>query len=379
MSAKQEYFETPGHVIAASIVVPLLDLLALAIRFHIRRKLKHGLKADDWLILLATVLTIGMGITLIYGVAHKSIAYRFKVPQNLEDDPFAAATPQAALTGKIELAVLLMLPLVLGFIKASFLTFYMRIFSVNNRDWRHNLLLGMICFIALWATAFFFAQLFGCRLNFYAYWRSTNDFLTKCVHTEQLFLTLSITDFITDVVLIIIPLPLIWQLNMSRRKKIAMLLIFSLGAVTIAASLTRLIFTAKIVQRGFNPKDDPIFVITNGLYWGVVECSVGILAADLPTLQSVTRLPAWKSLKSTSKSLWDITSLKSKLLKSKASQMSSRRDPDTSQADLRTSKNDSISFHSAGRQGKVSEEEFLGIEMSNLNGTHESVSVLIKQ
>ncbi|KAI0486502.1 hypothetical protein F4859DRAFT_470568 [Xylaria cf. heliscus] len=259
MPAKQEYFETPGHVIAASIVVPAIDLLALVIRFHIRRKLKHGLKADDWLVLLATALTLGMGITLIYGVAHKSIAYRFEVPKDLEDNPFAAATPQAALTGKIQLAILLMLPLTLGLIKASFLAFYMRIFSVNNRGWIHNFLLGMICFVALWTTAFFFAQLFACRLDFYAYWRSTHDLLTKCVQTKQLFLALSITDFITDVALIIIPLPLIWQLNLSQRKKIAILLIFSLGAVSVAASLTRLIFTAKLVQRGFDPNDDPIW------------------------------------------------------------------------------------------------------------------------
>ncbi|KAI1314055.1 plasma membrane protein Pth11-like protein [Xylaria venustula] len=370
MSIKQEYFETPGHVIAASIVVPFLDVLALGIRFHIRRKLKHGLKADDWLILFATALTIGMGITIIFGVAHKSLACRFKIPHELEDDPFAVSTPQAALTGKIQFALLLMLPLILGLIKASFLAFYMRIFLVNNRGWRHNLLLGMICFVALWATAFFFAQLFGCRLNLYAYWRSTHDLLTKCMHTEMSYLVLSITDFITDVVLIIIPLPLIWQLNMSWRKKIAVLLIFFLGVVSTASSLTRLVFFAKIFQRGFNPKDDPILIITSGLYWGVVECSVGILAADLPTLQSITGVPAWESLMSTSKSLWDITSSKAKLLKSRASQISSRGGSDTSPAELLTSENDGISFRSAGRQGKVSEEEILGTEMSNLNGTH---------
>ncbi|KAI0556236.1 plasma membrane protein Pth11-like protein [Xylaria curta] len=345
MSAKQEYFETPGHVIAASIVVPVVDLLALAIRFHIRRRLRHGLKADDWLILLATVLTLGMGITLIYGVARKSIAYRFEVPPDLEDNPFAAATPQAALTGKIQLAVLLMLPLTLGLIKASFLAFYMRIFSVNKRGWKHNFLLGMICFIALWTTAFFFAQLFGCRLNFYAYWRSTYDLLTKCVQTEQLFLALSITDFITDIVLIIIPLPLMWQLNLSLRKKIAILLIFSVGIVSVAASLTRLVFTAKIVRRGFDPNDDPIFVITNGLYWGVVECSVGILAADLPTLQFIVRIPAWESLMSTSKSLWNIIASKAQLLKSKVSQMSLRR----ASADSQTPKDDSICVHLGAR------------------------------
>ncbi|KAI1196094.1 hypothetical protein F5X97DRAFT_224956 [Nemania serpens] len=367
MAVKQEYFETPGHVIAASIVVPVIDVLALAIRFHLRRRLKHGLKADDWLIFLATALTLGMGITLIYGVVHKSIAYRFEVPEGLKHDPFAAATPQAALTGKIQLAVLLMLPLVLGLIKASFLAFYMRIFAVNKRGWVHKFLLGMIWFIALWTTAFFFAQLFGCRLDFYAYWRSTNDLLTKCVQTKQLFLALSITDFITDVVLIIIPLPLIWKLNLSRRKKIAILLIFSLGAVSVAASLTRLIFTAKLVGDGFNPNDDPIFVITNGLYWGVVECSVGILAADLPTLQSIVRMPAWESLTSTSKSIWGITSSKAQLLKSKASQISLRRDPDRPSAELRTTKNNSSYVQSLDRQGKVSEEAMLSVELSNLD------------
>ncbi|KAI1275617.1 plasma membrane protein Pth11-like protein [Xylaria sp. FL0933] len=370
MAAKQEYFETPGHVIAASIVVPVVDLLALAIRFHIRRKLKHGLKADDWLILLATVLTLGMGITLIYGVAHKSLAYRFEVPQDLEDDPFAATTSQAALTGKIQLAVLLMLPLILGLIKASFLAFYMRIFSVDKRGWIHKLLLGMLCFVSLWTTAFFFAQLFGCRLDFYAYWRSTHDLLTKCVQTKQLFLALSITDFITDVVLLLIPVPLIWQLNWSRRKKLAVLLIFSLGAVSVAASLTRLIFTTKLVQKGFDPNDDPIFVITNGLYWGVVECSVGILAADLPTLQFVVRVPAWESLMSTSKNLWDITSSKAQLLKTKASHISLRRDPDRPSGDLRIPKNDSISIHSASRQGKATEEAIWGTELSTLNRSH---------
>ncbi|KAI0518400.1 plasma membrane protein Pth11-like protein [Xylaria bambusicola] len=383
MPAKQEYFETPGHVVAASIVVPVIDLLALTLRFHLRRKLKHGLKADDWLILLATVLTLGMGITLIYGVARKSIAYRFEVPQIFEEDPFAAATPQAALTGKIQLAVLLMLPLTLGLIKASFLAFYIRIFSVNRNGWVHRFLLGMMCFVALWTTAFFLAQLFACRLDFYAYWRSTHDLLTKCVQTKQLFLALSITDFITDVVVIVIPLPLvsitrinqllysstktqekIWRLNFSRRRKIAMILIFSLGAVAVAASLTRLVFTARIAQDGFNPNDDPIFVITNGLYWGVVECSVGILTADLPTLHFIMRIPAWESLASTTKDIWNATSSKAHLLKSKASQISIRRPS----ADSQPPKNDSISIHSARKPVKVSEEEAWGMELPEIRG-----------
>lgn len=108
-------------------------------------------------------------------------------------------------------------------------------------------------------------------------------------------------------------------------------------------------------------------VITNGLYWGVVECSVGILAADLPTLQSIVRMPAWESLTSTSKSIWGITSSKAQLLKSKASQISLRRDPDRPSAELRTTKNNSSYVQSLDRQGKVSEEAMLSVELSNLD------------
>ncbi|KAI8631539.1 plasma membrane protein Pth11-like protein [Xylariaceae sp. FL1651] len=363
MVAKQEYFETPGHVIAACTVLPVLDLLATIFRFQLRTKFKHGLKADDWLILIATVRA-----TLIYGVVHKSIAHRFEVPVDMAHDPFAVATPQAALTGKIQFAVWLMLPLTLGCIKTSFLAFYMRIFA-NHGGWTHKLLLGMIVFIAFWATAFFFAQVFACRLDFYAFWRSTHDLLTKCVQTEQFFLALSITDFITDIAIISIPIPLVLRLNLSRRKKIAIVLIFSLGAVSVAASLTRLIFTSNLTRKGFDRSYDPIFFITNGLYWGIVECSVAILAADLPTLQSVLRIPAWETLMSKGRTVWDITSSRTHLLKSKVSKFSLRRDRDGHSMDSKTPKNDSISLHSTTKQGKLSEGATLGIEMPTLDRT----------
>ncbi|KAI1258851.1 plasma membrane protein Pth11-like protein [Xylariaceae sp. FL1019] len=369
MVAKQQYFETPSHVIAACTVLPFVDLLTVVVRFRLRRKLKHGLKADDWLILIATVLTLGMGATIIYGVAKHSIAHRFVVPMDMAHDPFAASTPQAALTGKIQLAVLLMLPLTLGCIKGSFITFYMRIFAVSRWGWTHKLLLSMSVLVALWTTAFFFAQLFACRLDFYAYWRSTNDLLTKCVETEQLFLALSITDFVTDIAIITIPIPLVWRLNLSRQRKIVIVLIFSLGAVSIAASLTRLIFTSNLVRNGFDPNDDTIFVITNGLYWGAVECSVAILAANLPTLQSVLRISTWETLISKSRTVWDITSSKTHIIRSKASKFSLRRERDGQSIDSRSAKNESMSLHSTVRQGETSAEPNLGIEMPTLDRT----------
>lgn len=49
------YFQTPSHVIAAGIGLPLLDIAAVLLRFAARKKQRQSLKADDWLLIPATV------------------------------------------------------------------------------------------------------------------------------------------------------------------------------------------------------------------------------------------------------------------------------------------------------------------------------------
>lgn len=51
----QHYYQTPGHVIAAGMVLSALDIVAVILRFKARREGKQPLKADDWLLLPATV------------------------------------------------------------------------------------------------------------------------------------------------------------------------------------------------------------------------------------------------------------------------------------------------------------------------------------
>lgn len=53
--AMPKYYETAEHVIAASIALPIVDILAVALKFRIRRIQKHPWKADDWCLVPATV------------------------------------------------------------------------------------------------------------------------------------------------------------------------------------------------------------------------------------------------------------------------------------------------------------------------------------
>lgn len=109
-----------------------------------------------------------------------------------------------------------MLPLALGCVKASFLFFYLRIFVVNRKSLASYLLGGLIVLVTLWSVAFFIAALFQCGTNFWAIWGSTMDLVQNCTETMQLVLAVCITGFITDIAIILAPIPLVRNLRSPR-------------------------------------------------------------------------------------------------------------------------------------------------------------------
>jgi hypothetical protein len=82
---------------------------------------------------------------------------------------------------------------------------------------------------------------------------------------------------------------------MSTGRKIAVIGIFSLGALTIAASITRMIVFIQAVQqlkKDFKSSGDNDLITTAGLYWSMIESGLGLLAACLPTIYHLLRKQA---------------------------------------------------------------------------------------
>lgn len=63
-----KYYQRPGHVIAASMVLSVVDVITVGLRFWLRKRQRQPLKADDWLAIPATV---GASIYSIYLVRSK--------------------------------------------------------------------------------------------------------------------------------------------------------------------------------------------------------------------------------------------------------------------------------------------------------------------
>ncbi|KAI1169854.1 hypothetical protein F4777DRAFT_571610 [Nemania sp. FL0916] len=300
------YITEPGYVITAAILISLLDIVAVSLRFFARKKQKEKLKADDWLMIPSIILVTAIGISITYGVAKRSIAYPTEIPPDFNGDPLDITTPQITLIYKIQWAFDLMLPVAFGCIKSSFLLFYRRIFVVNRKSAINYLLTGLIIIVVLSSAGFFFASLFQCRLKFSTLWGTTSGIVENCVDTMHLVLSVCITGFILDIIIITTPIPLVWRLNLSLAKKISIVGVFLLGSVSIVASLLRLINLAKLVAQGFS--GDGLLVVTQYLYWGVVESGVAIIAACLPTLQFLIRKHSWEPTIEAMKNIFSVKS-----------------------------------------------------------------------
>lgn len=162
----------------------------------------------------------------------------------------------------------------LGLNKLSILCFYRRIFCDGKRAGSDPYSLstyGMIWLVALWTIAMFFSDVFMCKTHFWQIVSLTDH--SSCYHAPPHYKFDIAADFTFDVVILILPIPLVglfiamsvmkltekvWQLQMPTSRKIAIILTFLLGITfvstcnpqcshltlgsAVAASLTRLLW-----------------------------------------------------------------------------------------------------------------------------------------
>ena len=172
--------------------------------------------------------------------------------------------------------------LTFGFTKLSVLFLYRRIFT---GDIFRRALWIMYSIVAMWTIAFFFCNLLQC-------WPiSTNWALfgydpANCIETTTMYLAQSWSDVLTDVMILSMPAPCIWALQMSTKHKFGVIGIFLTGFLTVGAGVAKLVVYYHIQYESLvlsNP--DISYLLTPSLYWPMVESSLGIVGACLPLLR----------------------------------------------------------------------------------------------
>ncbi|KAF9894160.1 hypothetical protein FE257_009133 [Aspergillus nanangensis] len=250
----------------------------VGLRFWARTS-KRGasLSYDDWFLLVALAFAYGTGVCCILGGAYGIGKHIWVVDEN-----------DVLMSMKIIFAYVVLYATTVPMVKLSVLLLYRRIFRLT---WTlyfcaflsigYTIAVVTTISLACVPTTFFWTQwvdpLSGghCRINLY-----------------QFYLWNGVANLFTDVIILCLPMPIVWSLQMPKGQKWAISGIFLLGGFVCVATIIRIWSITKM-----KVSVDITWVIGDAMIWSNVEPCIGIVSACLPTirplLQRIPMLRLW--------------------------------------------------------------------------------------
>ncbi|KAF2790860.1 hypothetical protein K505DRAFT_364341 [Melanomma pulvis-pyrius CBS 109.77] len=254
--------------VASTFIV--LEVTIVILRVMSRRIISARLAWDDIFIFPSLLFCLGLcalGIieTKIAGVGrHLDVLFVY--------DPAALVH-----WGKAGYAIEQLYCIAVVFPKLSILASYLRIF-LDRRYRIITYVLGGV--IAATGIAGVVTSLASCQ-PFSARYQSPEYADQHCINTLAYWRWISLPNILTDVIMLVLPLPILWGLRMSKKDRVALILIFVTGSIGIVTSVIRfsVFFNVKALAT------DGTYISADLAVWSLVEPGMYLLAACLPTIR----------------------------------------------------------------------------------------------
>ncbi|KAB5522976.1 CFEM domain-containing protein [Coniochaeta sp. 2T2.1] len=170
----------------------------------------------------------------------------------------------------------------LSLTKVSILFFYLKVFPGKRfRYVVYTLIAANICY----AVVFDLLLAFQCHPIAGAWLSWDGTFHAKCISINILGWTAAAINIVLDLAVIILPLPELFRLSMSLRKKVQIIMMFAVGFFVTFVSIIRL---RSLVEFGNTQNVTQDYVEVG--YWSTIEVPVGIICACMPAVRSLFSL-----------------------------------------------------------------------------------------
>ncbi|KAM0166534.1 hypothetical protein ACHAQE_001339 [Botrytis cinerea] len=256
-----------GHkLVVTCIACIVLDIFFVFARF-ISRWLHNTPRGwDDFLMVPALIFSVLLAAQGLVGINYCGVG------RHIEAIELSAPSKLLSLY-KLLMFFPATYAIAVTFPKLSILAMYLRIFTV---PFYRMITYFVIYILVISSTILFMMMLFQCTPVDY-FWDKT-IVGGKChFDIEKLFLYASLPNIITDVVMLLLPLPFIFRLNMTRKVKIGLGVTLLTGSSGLATSILRFVSFA---SQSLFP-DTPRAAVDLALYT-IIETSMYIIAACLP-------------------------------------------------------------------------------------------------
>ena len=118
----------------------------------------------------------------------------------------------------------------LGVVKISILLFYRRLFIIRPFKIASGVLMAVV---ASWAIAFTIATVAQCQPLAYFWEYFELEYPGHCIQVRLMYQALAYSDLLLDVLVLVLPIPMVISLHMPWKTKIKVLDILMLGSVSV--------------------------------------------------------------------------------------------------------------------------------------------------
>lgn len=240
-------------IFAVCIVLSVLSIGTVCCRLWIRGKAR-GLAGDDYMAALSMVFALAYSILCIVQTKY-GLGLPLKLRPKLNVGPYS----------RVNFAGRPIYQIGISFFKIALLISYLRLLQGTDRKTYR---------IVVWVTitVVFLAHL-GCALSLVfactpveKSWKPWID--GKCLQPGPSFTGYAVVTIVSDVVVAILPIPVLLKLNVRMEKKVGLIAIFMLGLFTTLCSILRYLQIDRIQNGDGNS--------TMLVLWGTIEFNVGV-------------------------------------------------------------------------------------------------------
>ncbi|KAF2650777.1 hypothetical protein K491DRAFT_608145 [Lophiostoma macrostomum CBS 122681] len=164
--------------------------------------------------------------------------------------------------------------IVLGLIKVSLILFYLQIFMAHKM---RTACYASLVFIVTSTLGLVLATVMAC-IPIQAFWN--RDLTGKCLDINALAYSTSGIALAQDLIILILPMPCVWKLNIGKYKKLAVGLMFAIGTFGCIATMIRV-----HALLSFRISTDPTWDYVPVTVWTELELGCGFICVSLPSIR----------------------------------------------------------------------------------------------
>ncbi|KAK5992199.1 hypothetical protein PT974_05600 [Cladobotryum mycophilum] len=250
-------------------------------RLYVKARIRRKLGVDDLLLVITWLGTLAIQGLIIFSIVDGFLGV------HAWEIPFDKMQKFALYAGYLN-SIVYTVPTTLA--KIVILLFFR---DINNpQKWYKYSVWGMIFVVGASGVAILFASTLSCHpfeKNYDLLLAEVGD----CIDRKAMYQATAGLGVATDVLIFLIPVPMVLSLKMSRSKKVGLLIMFAVGSATVITSMVRL----ALLISSLNELDQtwgggPICL------WVCVEANLLIMCASLSTLNQFIKVVAPKLVSS---------------------------------------------------------------------------------